>query len=243
MRPESCIVDPWAGTMACFAVLAALWQRRRTGKGQYIDSGQAESVTSVLGDRVLGYEMGSKRPPRVGNRHYSMAPHGCYPCRGENKWIAITVGSDEEWSALCKAMGNPPWTAEDRFGNQAGRYGSQDELDRRIGEWTARQDHIGLMHSLQSRGVTAGAVLNQAELMSDPHIKERDYYLEVEHPETGVHLYPRQPWKMSRTPQPKTRAPLLGEHNKYVLNDLLGLSEGDIAQLAEEGVISDRPLA
>ncbi len=243
MRPESCIVDPWAGIVACSAVLAALWQRRRTGKGQYIDSGQAESVTSALGDRVLGYQMKSNWPPRVGNRHYSMAPHGCYPCRGENKWIAIAVGSDEEWATLCQAMSDPLWAREKRFGDPADRYENQDELDRQIGEWTARHDHIELMHLLQSHGVTAGAVLNQAELMSDPHLKERDYYLEMQHPETGVRRYPRQPWKMSRMPQREVRAPLLGEHNRYVLGELLGLSEGEIAQLEEERVISDRPLA
>jgi len=243
MRPESCIVDPWAGMTACLAVLAALWQRRRTGRGQYIDSGQAESVTSVLGDRVLGHQMGSKWPSRVGNRHHSMAPHGCYPCRGENRWIAIAIGSDEEWLALCQAMGNPPWADDVRFGDQAGRHGNQDELDRRIGAWTARYDHIELMHILQGRGVTAGAVLNQAELMSDPHVKERDLYFELEHPETGVHLYPRQPWKMSGAPQPRIRAPLLGEHNRYVLGELLGLSEDEITRLEEESVISDRPLA
>jgi crotonobetainyl-CoA:carnitine CoA-transferase CaiB-like acyl-CoA transferase len=242
MRPESCIVDPWAGTVACLAVLTALWQRRRTGQGQYIDSGQAESVTSALGDRVLGHQMGSNWPPRVGNRHRSMAPHGCYPCRGENRWIAIAVGSDQEWSALCQAMGNPPWTEEERFSGQLSRHENQDELDRRIGEWTARYDHIELMHLLQAQGVAAGAVLNQAELMSDTHMRARDCYFEMEHPETGVRLYPRQPWKMSRMPQRKMRAPLLGEHNRYVLGELLGLSEEEIDQLEEERVISGHPL-
>ena len=243
MRPENCIVDPWAGLHACYAILVALWQRRRTGKGQLIDSGQCEAVTSVLGDRVLGYQMKSDWPPRFGNRHYYMAPHGCYPCQGNDRWVAITVVSNEEWSALCRVMGNPPWTKEERFSSQLSRNKNQDELDRLIGEWTAQHDHIELMNLLQEHGVAAGAVLNQSELMNDPHLKERDYYFEMEHPETGVRLYPRQPWKMSRTPQRKMRAPLLGEHNRYVLGELLGLSHQEITQLEEEKVISDRPLA
>ena len=243
MRPESCAVDPWAGIHSCCAVLAALWQRRRTGQGQLIDSGQCESVTTVVGDMVLGHQMKSNWPPRIGNRHYSMAPHGCYPCRGEDKWIAIAIASDEEWSALCRAMGDPPWTKEERFSDQSSRSQHQDELDRRIGEWTARHDHIALMHTLQNQGITAGAVLDQSELMSDPHLRERNYYVEIDHPETGVRPYPAQPWKMSKTPQSEwRRAPLLGEHNRYVLGELLGLSDEEIAELEEEKVISDRPL-
>ncbi len=243
MRPESCIVDPWAGLHACCAVLAALWQRRRTGQGQLIDSGQCEAVASVLGDRVLGHQMGSNRPPRLGNRHHSMAPHGCYPCRGDDRWIAITVSSNEEWSALCQAMGDPAWTREERFSDQPSRRRHQDEMDRRIGEWTAGHDHIELMNVLQKEGVAAGAVLDQAELMRDPHLRERGYYFEMEHPETGVRSYPRQPWKMSRMPQRKMRAPGLGEHNRYVFGELLGLSAEEISELEDEKIISDRPLA
>jgi benzylsuccinate CoA-transferase BbsF subunit len=243
MRPESCIVDPWAGIHACSAVLAALYQRRRTGRGQFIDSGQCESVATVLGDRVLGYQMKSNNPPRIGNRHNFMAPHNCYPCRGEDKWIAIAVDSDDEWSALCRAMGDPPWTREERFSDQLSRSRNQDELDHLIGEWTRLHDHIELMHVLQDQGIAAGAVLDQEEVMSDPHLRERQCYVEIDHPETGIRSYALSPWKMSRAPQPARRAPLMGEHNGYVLVELLGLSEQEIAELEEEKIISDRPLA
>ena len=244
MRSESCIVDPWAGIIACTAVLAALWQRRRTGKGQFIDSSQPEAITSTLGDKVLGYQMKSNWPPRVGNRHYSMAPHGCYPCQGEDKWIAIAVASEEEWLTLSRVMGNPPWTKEEQFSDQISRYQNQDELDRRIGEWTAQYDHISLMHTLQSEGVAGGAVRDQSELMNDPHLRERGVYIEIDHPETGVRPYPKSPWNLSKTPQREwRRAPLLGEHNRYALGELRGLSEEKIAELEREKVISDRPLA
>jgi len=244
MRPESCLVDPWAGLHACSAVLLALWQRRRTGQGQFIDSGQCEPVTTALGDRVLGHQMKSNWPPRFGNRHYSMAPHGCYPCQGEDKWIAITVSSDEEWTTLCQGMGAPPWTREERFGDQLSRFQNQDELDRHISEWTVQYNHIELMHLLQREGVAAGAALDQSEVMSDPQLKERNYYVEIDHPDAGVHPYPAQPWKMSKTPQREwRRAPLFGEHNRYVLGELLGLSDQEIAGLEKENIISDRPLA
>ncbi len=244
MRPETCIVDAWAGLTAASSVLVALWQREKTGKGQFIDLGQCETVTTALGDKVLGYQMKSNWPPRIGNRHYFMAPHGCYPCRGNNKWIAIAVGSDEEWAALCQAMGNPPWTKEERFSDQTSRSNNQDALDRQIGEWTIQHDHIALMHILQNHGVAAGAALSQSELINDQHLRERKYYVEIEHPVTGRRISPTRPWKMSKTPRENWgRAPLFGEHNRYVLGELLGLSDKEIAELEEEKIISDRPLA
>jgi len=242
MRPESCIVDPWAGLHACGAVLTALWQRRNTGKGQFIDSGQCESVATFFGDSVLGQQMGSELPPRFGNRHRTMAPHNCYPCRGDDKWIAIAVEKEAEWQALCAAMGHPEWTADDRFRDLEGRRRHQDELDRRIGDWTREHDHIELMHMLQGEGLAAGAVLNQKEVMADPHIRARRVYVKIDHPETGTRAYARSPWQMSRAPQPAERAPLLGEHNRYVLGELLGLSNAEVAKLEEEQVISSRPL-
>ncbi len=242
MRPGTCVVDPWAGLGACCVVLAALWQRRRTGQGQFLDTGQCECVTTIVGDSVLGYQMKSKWPDRFGNRHSSMAPHGCYPCRGEDKWIAIAVACDEEWLALSRAMGNPAWTKEERFSNQLSRSQNQDEMDRRIGEWTAQHDHIALMHSLQSQGVAAGAALDQIEVMADPQCQERDYYIEVEHTETGILPYAAPPWKMSKVPLVDQRAPLLGEDNGYVLRELLGLSDQEIAGLQERRIISDHPL-
>jgi len=173
-----------------------------------------------------------------------MAPHGCYPCRGENKWIAIAVATDDEWSALRQAMDNPPWAKEKRFGDQLGRSKNQNELDSQIGKWTVQYDHIELMHLLQNQGIAAGAVLDQSEVMDDPHLKERNCYVEIDHPETGVRPYARSPWNMSRTPQTEwRRAPMLGEHNRYVLGELLGLSDQEIAQLEEEKVINNRPLA
>jgi len=243
MRPESCIVDPWAGIHASLAVMIALWQRRKTGKGQFIDSGQCESVATVVGDKILGCQMNSNLPPRIGNHHYSMAPHNCYPCRDDNKWITIAISCDGEWDALCKAMGIPPWTRDERYSNQTGRKANHDELDRLISEWTAQHDHIALMHSLQEHGVPAGAVLDQRELMNDPQIKSRECYIDIEHPETGVRSYARCPWIMSRTPYLKERAPLMGEHNNYVLGELLGLSDQEIHELEKEKIISDRPLA
>lgn len=140
-------------------------------------------------------------------------------------------------------MGDPAWTREEQFSDRPRRRQHQDEMDRRIGEWTVRHDHIELMNVLQKEGVAAGAVLDQAELMRDPHLRERGYYFEMEHPETGVRSYPRQPWKMSRMPQRKMRAPGLGEHNGYVFGELLGLSAREISELENERIISDRPLA
>jgi crotonobetainyl-CoA:carnitine CoA-transferase CaiB-like acyl-CoA transferase len=242
MRQESCMVDPMAGLHAGFAVLTALYQRRRTGRGQFIDMDQCPPVTTAIGDRVLGYAMNRTVAPRTGNRHSYMSPHGCYPCRGKDNWLAIAVETDEEWEALCRVMGNLPWTKDARFCDPLSRHRNQDELDKRISEWTVQHDHVALMHILQDHGVPAGAVLRMSQIMDDPHIRERGYFVNIEHPETGIRAHDTVPWKMSKSqPSQWRRAPLMGEHNRYVFGELLGLSDEEITELEEQKIIANSP--
>jgi len=242
-RTQSTYPDPVASVNAASAVMLALWYRRRTGKGQYIELAQIEASTCLLGEVILDYSMNQRPHRRMGNRHPFMAPHGCYRCRGEDMWVSIVVAGDKEWEALSKVMGNPPWSKEERFANQLSRWQNQDELDKLIEKWTIGYDHCEVMHILQKAGVAAGAVVNVKEMMSDPQLKERSYFIEVTHPQAGTHLYPGFAVKLSRTPAGFRRpAPCLGEHNGYVLGELLGLSEGEIAQLEEERIVSTYPV-
>jgi crotonobetainyl-CoA:carnitine CoA-transferase CaiB-like acyl-CoA transferase len=181
-----------------------------------------------------------------------MAPHGCYRARGggtgkkneeEDAWIAIAISSDEEWIALCHAMGDPPWTREDKFASLSDRMLNRDELDQLIGEWTAGYDHIELMNILQTSGVKAGAVLNMAELAHDPNLNERGFFQDLSHPEAGTHRYPGVSWQMSRTPGSlRLPAPCFGEYNRYVFSELLGMPDDEISRLANEGVSASEPL-
>ena len=227
---------------AANAILTALFYRKRTGKGQYIDLSQAEATICLVGESVLGYALNGQVPPRIGNRHPFYAPHNTYPCKGEDQWVAIAVTSEEEWQALCDVMGHPDWTTEDRFSDPLNRWENQDELDEFISAWTRQHSHIEAMHLLQKAGVPAGAAMNAPELVSDPHLADRGFFLDIEHPEAGKHRYCGLPIKFSKTPAISTRpAPCLGEHNEYVLGELLGMSEKEIKDLEEQKIISKVP--
>lgn len=161
----------------------------------------------------------------------------------EGAWIAIAISSDEEWRAFCYAMGNPPWTRDEKFASRSGRLSNREELDRLIGEWTSGYDHIELMNMLQGSGIKAGAVFNISELAHDPHLNERGFFEELSHPEAGTHLYPGVSWRMSRTPgRLRLPAPCFGEHNRYVFGELLGMSDEEVSRLADEGVSPSEPL-
>ncbi len=242
-RTHSTYPDPVASISAASAIMLALWHRRHTGKGQYIDLAQIEAATCMLGEVILDYSINKREPQRIGNRHRFMAPQGCYRCKGDDMWVGITVANDEEWQVFIEAIGNPPWTKEERFADQLNRWKNQDELDKLIGEWTIQHNHYEVMHILQRAGVAAGAALNAREVLSDPQLRERKYFVEQTHPEAGTHLYPGFPVKLSRTPASFRRpAPCIGQHNDHVLGEILGLSRDEIAQLNKDRVVSDGPI-
>jgi len=234
--------DPISGLHGVSAVLVALWHRDLTGKGQYIDLAMSEAVASVIGEALVGYPLNKRIPPLMGNRHPHMAPHGCYRCKGNDMWVVIAISSDEEWRAFCQAIGSPPWTRNARFADQLSRWENQDELDGLIQEWTLQRDHYEAMHILQAAGVAGGPVLTGMEILNDPHLKERNFFVEIAHPDAGIHPYAGLPVKLSETPATfRLPAPCLGEHNEYVLGQLLGLSKEEMAQLEQSKVIGTVP--
>ncbi|MDO8669993.1 MAG: CoA transferase, partial [Dehalococcoidia bacterium] len=234
--------DPVAGLLAVGAILAALRYRRKTGKGQFIDLSQREGAACLVGESILDYTMNGRIAERVGNRDSSMAPHGCYRCLGEESWVTIAIGSDEQWKSFARAIGDPAWTKEERFRTTLGRWHNQDDLDRLVEEWTIGQDHIAVMHLLQAAGVPAAPVLNNVELLHDPHLNQRGFWEWVNHPDAGRHLHYGASVKLSETPGAIQRhAPCLGEHSDYILRELLGLSEEEVRQLDAAGVTNNDP--
>ena len=235
--------DPAAALHAAGAILIAIFHQRRTGKGQNIDVAQMESASCLLGEAVLGYSLNKKIPRPQGNHHPHHAPHNSYRCRGEDKWVAIAVSTEEEWRALGEAMDNPPWMADKKFVDLSSRHINRNELDGLIEKWTIRYTHHEVMKRLQNAGVPAGAVLNAEELFNDPHLEERGFFWEINHPEAGSHKYSGLPIRLSKTPTTKRNpAPCLGEHNEYVLGAILGLSDAEIEELREKDIIGDVPL-
>lgn len=230
--------DEAAGATAAFAVLTALHYRNRTGKGQFIDMAQAEATMPHLGEAIMDYTMNKRVQTSTGNRLPGTAPCGCYRCRGEDRWINITVSSDEEWEGLCRAMGNPEWARDDRFSDSQGRDKNHDELDKRIEEWTVKQGHYDLMYLLQGEGVPAGPVIFEDDAYTDPHLKERGFFEELTQEDCGTHLYPGLGWRMSKTPNNLRLPPVrLGEHNEYVYKQILNVSDEEYEELEKEGHI------
>jgi crotonobetainyl-CoA:carnitine CoA-transferase CaiB-like acyl-CoA transferase len=233
-------MDASGGACGAFAVLAALHYRNRTGKGQYIDIAGAETVIPHFGEAFMDYTMNRRVQRSVGNRDiHGAAPCGCYRSRGgPDEWVVITVGSDEEWQGLCRAMGNPPWSSDKRFSDVLGRWKNQDELDRLIEEWTNRHDKYETMIVFQKEGVPALPVIGARDAHHDPQLTARGFLEVISHRETGVHLYPGFQWKYSKTPMRVRRPPVcLGEHNEYVFREVLHMAEDEKAELEAKQII------
>ena len=230
--------DAAGGATAAFAILCALRHRKRTGKGQFIDLAQLETVVPHLGEAVMDFTMNGRVQEPLGNRHQSMAPHGVYRCRGEDRWLVIAVASDKEWLALRHALDNPPWTNDERFSTTLGRLKHQDELDRYLETWTCCHDNYEAMYILQKEGVAAGPVLDQRDALRDAQLLSRGFFEVVKHREAGTHLYPGMLWKMSETPLGVRKPPpCLGEHNDYVFKNVIGMSDEEIAELGKEQIV------
>jgi benzylsuccinate CoA-transferase BbsF subunit len=231
-------MDARSGTAAAFAALMALNIRQRTGQGQYIDLASGEALSCLVGDATMEYVLTGQSPARAGNRDTMMAPHNCYRCQGDDKWISIAVATDEEWASLGQAMGNPAWAQDPTFATAPGRWKNQEQLDALITAWTADRDHYELMELLQAHGVAAVPSFNAEELFTNVHLRERGSITETHHPVLGTRQAISPPWIMSETPAKITKtAPLIGEHNDHVLCELLGLDADEVVRLAEKKVV------
>ena len=238
-------VDYTAGEHTVFAVMTALMHRLRTGEGQFIDVSQAQAASSTIPEALLDYSANGRLPTRTGNADSQMSPHGCYPCRGNDRWIVIAVATDEEWRALCHTLDRQDWFDDPRLLDALGRLENRPVLDELVAGATAAWDAHQLMHALQSNGVAAGAVLDSKDLLFDPHLRERGFYEVVRHhPSTGMPPLPYagRPWQFSKTPAVKPKAgPIIGEHNTYVLSELLGMTIEELATLERNGIIGTAP--
>ncbi|MBI3954025.1 MAG: CoA transferase [Chloroflexi bacterium] len=224
---------------SAFAILAALHHRRLTGRGQYIDLAQYESVINATGPMMLEYFANGRVPGRAGNRHPAAAPHGVYRCRDENTWCAITVFADEEWQRLCQAIGRPELARDPRFDCLECRQANEDALDRTLEAWTSQRTPGEVMEQLQRCGVAAGAVQHAGDLLTrDPQLRARGHYHYPDHPEAGRRAYDGPPFKLSAAPARVERAPLLAEHNDYLYRELLNLTEETITDYIVQGVIA-----
>jgi crotonobetainyl-CoA:carnitine CoA-transferase CaiB-like acyl-CoA transferase len=233
--------DAAAGVQGALAVLLALYHRQRTGQGQQIELAQAENFLPMLAELILDWTMNRHDPSPWGNRHRSHAPHNVYPCRGEDQWIAIDVGTDAEFDALCRTLDLPDLIDDPRFADTTSRWTNQSELDALLAACTSEHDKFDLTRQLQSAGIAAGPLQSAAERLACPQLQGRGFFEELENEAVGRHLYPGLIWRMTCTPNRLRRAPVtLGQDNAYIYRDLLGMSGEEYERRRTTGTIGTR---
>ena len=232
------VQDLRAATQAAYAILAALYHRKKTGEGQYIDCSSSECITTLVGNEMMEYTMNGRSLGRTGNTDPVMAPHNVYRCKGDDKWISIAVGTEEEWQNLVHAMGDPDWAKDEKFADMYARHKNSAELDRHMAEWTIRFTHMEVMEMLQSAGVAAMPSFCASEILENPHVKARDVITSVQHPVLGRQYVLNPPWKLSETPAAiRKSAPCMGENNEDVFMGLMGMSPERYQDLVDRRII------
>ena len=232
---------PWGDIVvpvfAASAIIAAIDYKRRTGKGQYIDTSMFEICSQQITPALLDWQANSHLMMRSGNRIPYAAPHGVFPCKGDDRWCAIAVFTETEWQSLCKAMGEPAWTRKPEFNYLVNRKDHEDELERLVGEWTCSYTAEELMKKLQSCGVNSGVVQNPQDVLdNDPQLKARGYTVPLSHPVLGNFGHAAPPYKLLKTKAQQRTSPCLGEHTEYICTQILGMSDDEFVNLVQQGV-------
>ncbi len=236
---ENAYSDPYNGILGAFPVIAALRHRDRTGEGQHVDYSQQEAIMHMVGPAFMDFAMNGRNAAPIGNRHPlgAAAPHGVFPCSGEDRWISIAVLTDEEWGALVRVMGNPGWAGDPRFAGTAERAANVVDLHEKLAAWTELHDDRALAAQLQAAGVAAAPVFNVADLLNDPHYQARGTYIEVTHPlgfkETIYGAYV----KTSRTEAAVEPGPVMGRDNEHVFKEILGIPADRYDELIADEII------
>lgn len=237
VSPGVAYADVVQPVFTVISLLAALDYRKRTGKGQYIDSTQVETMVQFISPAIVDYFANGRIGSRIGNRSPHACPHGAFPCKGDDRWCAIAVFDETQWKGLCRVMGNLQWCGDEKFSSFAARKTHEDELESLIGQWTVGYDCHVLMTLLQEAGVPAGALQDGADLVdSDPQLQARQSFIKLTHPVIGERNHPTPAIKLSESPAKVTTAPCLGQHNGYVYKELLGISDEEYDTLQNEGV-------
>ncbi|MDH3213743.1 MAG: CoA transferase [Myxococcales bacterium] len=234
--------DHLVGRLGAFAVLAGLIRRQRTQRGMHADAAQFEAALGLLGDLLAqeSVDPGAVRPQ--GNASPRAAPWGCYRCAGEDEWCVVNVGRDGEWAGLRAALGDPEWARREEYARAEGRVAKRAEIDRQLEAWTATRRPREVMETLQAHGVPAGIVAHAAHHFEDPHLGARGYRRPLDQPGIGPILVEGPAFRGSDLPEPIVKpAPRLGEHTREIASRLLGLSDAEIAEQIEAGVLEDPP--
>ncbi len=221
------------------SIIAALEYRRRTGKGQYLDSSQNEGGMQFMTPAILDYTVNQRVAERMGNKSTYAAPHNVYQCIGQDAWCAIAIFTDEEWRSFCRVIGNEALAGDTRFATLAARKANEEELDKLVTEWTSSRESVDVMNLLQAAGVAAGLGENaEYQMETDPQLKARNYFYEVATPDgQTLRGNPGVQFSLSKTPLERRSGSEMGGDNDYVFKELLGLSDEEVTELIQAKVI------
>jgi crotonobetainyl-CoA:carnitine CoA-transferase CaiB-like acyl-CoA transferase len=203
---------------------------------------QVEGAMQFVGEELL-YAIASGRDPEPQGNHVRWAaPHDAYSASGRDQWVAIAVGSDDEWRTLCGIIGAAALADDPRFARFEQRHANQDALREPIERWTRQHTKFEIADRLQAAGIRAAAVLDSEDLHDSPYLKARGAFITLTHPEAGTHNYQPLPFRLSVTPGSQhTASPVLGAHTQTILKDILKLSADELGELNRDGVTSNVP--
>ncbi len=243
-NPYGAYTDFITPRFAVATLVAALDYRRRTGKGQHIDMSQLEASLHFIAPLLLDRANNGRETGRTGNRHDAAAPHGAYPCRGDDRWVTITCMNDAHWLALQQVLGEPAWMHAERFATLLGRKRDEDELDAKLAEETSPWDADELVEALQAARVPAGLVHSNKGMIEDPQLAYRGHFVYYDKAEIGHHAVQRSEFWLSRANAARNwPTPFIGEHTRLVCRDFLGMTDNEIEPLIAEGVLEMPPEA
>jgi benzylsuccinate CoA-transferase BbsF subunit len=237
--PKGAYTDSIAPRLAVAAILAALDYRDRTGVGQYVDLSQVEcAISTFMGTEVLDYTVNGRVADRIGNRSPHAAPHGSFPCLGDDYWLALALETEEQWTALRRVMGDPDWSRSERFTSIAARLDNVDDLEAHIAAWTRTQPVHELVDRLQAHAIPSAVVYKSIDLFEDPQLSHRNHFRPLTHAEIGTVGYNGPAHELSETPAVlRWAAPLLGEHTDYVMTEILGYTPAEVHAFAAKHVL------
>ena len=236
--------DPVAAAAAAAASLAALLHRRRTGRGQHVDLAQCDVLVAMIGEAFVEWSLTGREPQQEGNRRQGCAPHGAYPCAGDDHWVAIAVETDAQWRGLRRAMQDPEWARDPVLDRAEARFSRCAELDERLSAWTRRHRKIEIFQRCVAEGVPAAPVQRtNEELLEDPQLRSRGFYERVAHPAGGEWSMHGWEWRPAGAGRCVGRlAPDFGSGNAAILREVASLSDEEIAALEREGVTGSTPI-
>jgi crotonobetainyl-CoA:carnitine CoA-transferase CaiB-like acyl-CoA transferase len=233
------IADPVGGLNGAAALAMALYHREVTGEGQFVEVAQVEGLIPFLGDALMEFALNQRELPRSSTGR--PPPYGCFPCRGSDRWIAIGVCTDAQWTQLCALMNRQDLLADAALGSAAGRAAYGEVVVQAVADWTAAGDAEQMASRLIRHGIAATPVRSAAEALRP--MREAGFLVDVNHPAAGRHPYPGVTVRMTRTPgRIRSPAPQFGQHTDEVLRAVLGMGDGEVADLRAARVVTDLPL-